>query len=115
MEIIAQSKGVRISPRKMRLIAKTLGGLMVKDALIKLSLIQKRGVVPIVKTIKSAVANALHNVKLKEENLQISQINIFEGPALKRYHPSTRGRTHPYKKRSSHIKVILKEAYGTKS
>lgn len=115
MEIIAQNKGVRISPRKVRLVTSVLRGLMVKDALISLSLVSKRGVRTIEKTLRSALSNALHNAKIGEERLVIDRIEVVPGPALKRYRPSTRGRQHPYKKRSSHIKVVLKEAYGTKS
>lgn len=115
MEIMAQTRGVRISPRKLRLVADTLRGLMVKNAIASLALVHKRGAREISKTLKSALANALHNAKAKEERLIIDRIEVLEGGALKRYHPSTRGRVHPYKKRSSHIKVVLKEANGTKS
>ena len=41
--------------------------------------------------------------------LLLRALPINEGQALKRFHPSTRGRMHPYKKRSSHITIVLKE------
>jgi large subunit ribosomal protein L22 len=59
------------------------------------------------KTLKSAIANALANKNLKQETLRIKMIDVLEAPAYKRYHPSTRGRVHPYKRRGSHIKVVL--------
>ncbi|OGH42314.1 MAG: 50S ribosomal protein L22 [Candidatus Levybacteria bacterium RIFCSPLOWO2_02_FULL_36_8b] len=115
MEVIAQSKSVRISPRKVRLVADSIKKKSAKDALNALFLIRKRGASVLWKTLKSAVANAVNNAKLKEENLFIKNIEITEGQALKRFHHSTRGRVHPYKKRGSHIRIVLEEKYGTKS
>ena len=59
------------------------------------------------KTLKSAVANALANKNLKQEELKIKSIDVLEAPSYKRYHPSTRGRVHPYKRKGSHIKIVL--------
>jgi large subunit ribosomal protein L22 len=67
------------------------------------------------KTLKSAVANAKNNAKLDEANLVIKAIEVSEGPAFKRFRPSTRGRVHPYKKRTSNITVILEDKNGTKN
>lgn len=122
MEIIAQSKSVKISPRKVSLVVSAIRGLSPDKALEVLSVTRKRASGAIEKTIKSALANALHNSKLSKEALVIDRIEVSPGQALKRYHPSSRGRTHPYKKKSSHIRVVLveKEAkkeviYGAKS
>lgn len=115
MEIIAQSKSVRISPRKIRLVVSVLRKSSAKEAVTALSLMRKRGALPVLKTLKSAVANAVNNAKLKEDDLMIKAIEISEGQALKRFHPSTRGRIHPYKKRASHIRIVLEEKYGTKN
>ncbi|MCL5746949.1 MAG: 50S ribosomal protein L22 [Patescibacteria group bacterium] len=112
MEIEAKGKSLRISPRKLRLIADSLRGLMAEKAINKLTLIKKRGALIIMKTLKSAIANAVSNSKLKKENLYIKSIEVLEGASLKRFHPSTRGRAHPYKKRSSHLKIILEEKGG---
>lgn len=110
------SKSVRISPRKARIVADAVRNLSITDALNALKVIRKRGARPIAKTIQSAVANAVNNAKLEQANLMIAKIDIDEGTAFKRYHPSTRGRIHPYKKRTSHILVVLKEVKnGTKS
>ncbi|MBI2431084.1 MAG: 50S ribosomal protein L22 [Candidatus Levybacteria bacterium] len=115
MEIKAESHNVRISPRKVRLIADAIREHSVQEALRILSVLYKRAGGALQKTLKSAIANAVNNKKLKEENLRIKSIEIGGGMALKRYHPSTRGRMHPYKKRASHIKVILEEVHGTKN
>lgn len=114
MEIIAKTTATRISPRKVRLVADTIRRKPVKQALEALSLSDKRGSYVLLKVIKSAVANAINNVKVSTDNLMIETLEITEGPFLKRFRPSTRGRVHPYKKRSSHIKVVLKEKGGGK-
>ena len=61
------------------------------------------------KTLKSAVANAITNAKLDQKNLVIASVTVNESQPFKRFRPSTRGRIHPYKKRGSHLTIILKE------
>lgn len=108
MEVRAIAKSVRISPRKVRLIADAIRNLSIDDALHVLDAAEKRAALPIAKTLKSAVANAINNAKLERAQLTIGSIQISEAQALKRFHPSTRGRIHPYKKRGSHITIVLK-------
>jgi len=107
MEIIAQTKSVRISPRKVRLVADVIRKLSVKDAIKALEVIKNRGAYSLEKTLKSAIANAVSNAQLLEETLFIKSIDVVEGQALKRFHASTRGRIHPYKRKSSHIRITL--------
>ncbi len=118
MEIIAISKSTRIAPRKVRLVADAIRKLSLDDALKALTVLKKRGGAPLEKTLKSAIANALNNKNLKQDTLRIKAIDVSEAPAYKRYHPSTRGRVHPYKRKGSHIRVVLTEkgeTNGTKS
>lgn len=105
----AYAKSIRISPRKVRLVADAVRDMSAKQAITTLSLVRKRGATILMKTIQSAIANAVHNKKIAEDNLLIDKLMVHEGPFLKRFHASTRGRVHPFKKRSSHITVILKE------
>ena len=107
-KVSATTKGVRVSPRKVRLVADSVRNMTAKDAIEALTLIHKRGASVLLKTIQSAVANAVNNSKLNADSLIIDVLEINEGPFLKRFHASTRGRVHPFKKRSSHITVILK-------
>lgn len=115
MEVRAENNNIKISTRKVRLVADAIRSLSIKDALRVLATARKKASRVLEKTIKSAVANAVHNAKLKQENLKIKSIEVTEGTAMKRFRPSTRGRVHPFKKRSSHIRIILEEAYGAKS
>ncbi len=115
MEVKAESKNVRMSPRKISLIADALRNKTVAQAYAMLAVVRQRAGGVLEKTLKSAIANAVHNAKLKEETLVIKTIEVTQAQALKRFHPSTRGRVHPYKRRGSHIRIVLEEAHGTKS
>lgn len=107
MDYIAQSKNVKISPRKVRLVVDSLKKRNIEEALSILKVISKRASLPVRKTIESAIANAASAHKTKKEDLLIKGIVVNEGISYKRYHYAGRGRTRPYKKRTSHIKVIL--------
>ena len=107
MEIIASTKSIRVAPRKVRLVADAIRNLSLEQALKNLSVIKNRGSVVLEKTLKSAIANALNNNNLKQETLTIKSIFVSEAPAYKRFHPSTRGRVHPYKRKGSHVKIVL--------
>lgn len=111
MEVKAITRSVIISPRKLSLIADSMRGKSAMTALNDLTLTKKRGTGIIVKTLKSAMSNA---TKTAKEDLYIRRIEINEGASLKRFQPSTRGRAHPYKKRASHLTIILEEKGGNK-
>lgn len=106
MEIVARSQ-VRVAPRKVRIVADLVRKLSLEDALKTLTLLKKRGSVSLEKTLRSAIANAETNNNLKRETLTIKSIDVLEAPSYKRFHPSTRGRVHPYKRRGSNIKIVL--------
>ncbi len=108
MQVSAKTS-VRVAPRKVRLVADAVRNLSLEDALNALSVIKNRGSVSLEKTLKSAIANAVNNNKLSRENLKIKSIDVLEAPSYKRYHPSTRGRIHPYKRRGSNITIVLEE------
>lgn len=109
MQLVTRINNIRTSTRKVRLVADSIRGLSIDEALDALSVIQKRGALDLNKALKSAVANAVNNSKLDKVNLVIKNIDVNEGTSLKRFHPSTRGRFHPYKKRSSNIRIVLEE------
>ena len=109
MKIIAKSTSVRVSPRKVRLVADSIRMMSAEDALKALTVINKRGGYVLEKVLSSAITNAVNNVNAKKELLFIKNIDITEGISFKRFHPSTRGRVHPYKKRGSNIVIVLEE------
>lgn len=107
LKFVAESKNVKVSPRKMRLVVDGVKNLSISNALAQLSVVNKRAAVPIQKTIASAIANAVHNGKVNKDDLVISEMFVNEGIVYKRFHYAGRGRIRPYKKRASHLKVIL--------
>ncbi len=107
MEVKAEQKFIRISARKIRLIAQAIKNLLPQEALLKLSFTNKNGAKELAKVIKEAISNAVNVKKLTEKNLRFKEIIIGEGPSLKRWRAKARGRISPIKKRTCHIKVIL--------
>lgn len=107
MSVKAESKGVRMSPRKVGAVAHLVRGRTVADAIVILEHAPRRAALPVLKTIKSAAANATHNHNYKEDGLRIVEITVNHGPRTKRYRPAAMGRALPYQKRSSHIRVLV--------
>ncbi len=106
-EVIAISKNIKISPRKVRLVADAVKKEKLPVALAKLYALNKRASGPIKKALESAIANAVHNHQVNKDDLTIKDIIVGEGITYKRYHYASRGRVHPYKRRTSHIRVVL--------
>ena len=107
MSVIAIAKSVRISPRKVSEVATLVRGRTVADALVILENTPRNAATQVIKTIKSAQANAGHNHNYKVESLRITEISVTPGPRSKRFRPVSRGMAHPYQKRTSHIRVVV--------
>ena len=98
-----------MSPRKVRLVVNTIRGLSVSAAETRLSFLPKLAAQPVLKLLRSAVANAEHNFKLDKSNLYVRHIVADGGPTLKRFRPRAFGRAAPIRKRTTHISLILAE------
>jgi len=109
MEVKASLKYLHISPRKVRLIAGLVKKLPVKEAESQLRYSSQRSAQPMLKLLRSAIADAENNFHLEKDNLYIAGIRVDEGPALKRWRARARGTAYPIKKRSSHVFLVLKE------
>jgi len=107
MSVQAISKGVRISPRKVSVVAALVRGRTVADALTILQYTTRRAATPVRKTIQSARANAEHNHNFKPDSLRIVEISVTPGPRLKRYRPAAHGRALPFERKTAHIRVIV--------
>lgn len=108
MEYSATAKYVHMSPRKVRLVARAIIGKRVGAALSVLMVRFKVAAEPIRKVLASALDNAKQK-KAITDALIISSIDVMGGPVMKRWHAVSKGAAHSYKKRMSHIKVVLKE------
>ncbi len=109
MSVQAKLRYTRTSPRKVRLVVNLIRGLQVDEAEKVLQFTVKRSAKPILKLLKSAVANAEHNFNLKKEDLYITEIKVDGGPTIKRFRPRARGVAFPIEKRTSHISITVGE------
>jgi large subunit ribosomal protein L22 len=107
MPVKAIARGVRMSPRKVGVVASLVRGRSVADALTILEHTPRRSALVVSKVIASAKANADYNHGFKPDTLTISTITVTPGPRLKRFRPVSHGRAHPFMRRTSHITVIV--------
>ena len=109
MRIKAVSKNTGLSPRKVRLLIDMVRGKKVEDALniLKFAPTPQAGIVA--KAVKSAAANAENNFHMDPAELKVVTIYADEAQSVKRFRPAARGRAARFKKRSSHITVIVAE------
>lgn len=116
MEITAKLNYYRTSPQKVRLVADLIRGKKVTNALSQLNFSKKKSAPIVARLLNSAISNAKHNFRIDTEktDLYIKEIRVDEGPAYKRYKAQWRGTTHPYKRRTSHITVVLEERQKSK-
>ncbi len=112
MDITARAKYLRISPRKLRLVAELLSGKKVGDALAMLQFLPQRGAKLVRKVMVAAVANAEQRPQVDVDTLVVKGVQIDGGPSLKRFQARAMGRVNRILKRSSHITVVLKEGPG---
>ena len=106
----ASATHIRISPRKVRMVVDTVRGKSVSQALSILGFTRKKAALPVQKLLKSAVANAVESGGISDvDTLVIDRIMVDEGPTLKRYMPRARGRATPIRKRTSHIRIMLRQ------
>lgn len=106
MEAKAVQKYIITSPRKLREVVFLIKKMKPAVAIEQLPFSYKRAAEPLVKVIKTAIANATQKGASSDE-LIFKEIQINEGPRLRRFRAASRGRAKPYKKRMSHIRVVV--------
>jgi large subunit ribosomal protein L22 len=109
MEVQAVAKYVKRTPRKARLVADSVRGLKVGDALAFLEFSPKHAAMDVAKVIKSAAANAEHNFNLNREELVVKQLLVDEGPTMKRLRFRSRGMASQYFRRTCHITAVVED------
>jgi len=103
----ASAKQLRITPRKINLIADLIRNKDVNEALVILRFTPKKGAKLLYKIVKSAVANAENNFKQDKNSLFVKEIVVGKATTLKRSVPISKGRVHPILKRSAHVLVTI--------
>lgn len=114
MAIVAKLNNLRISARKVRLVADLIRRKPVEEAQTILRFAVKRSSPIILKLLNQAIANAKNNFKLDEKDLYVSKLTVDEGPKLKRWRPRARGSASPIEKKTSHITLVLESKNPTK-
>ncbi|MAG44870.1 50S ribosomal protein L22 [bacterium] len=110
MKITAKLRHLRMSPRKVRLVANLVRGMDVIQAKTQLKFMSKRAAGHVLKLLESAIANAKNNFNIQNENnLFIFEIRVDQGPSLKRWRARAMGRAARILKRTSHITLVLDE------
>lgn len=107
-QAIAQLRFLQMAPRKVRLVADTIRGLTVRQAEAQLMLRPRRAAEPLLKLLRSCVANAV-GLHMQPARLFVAHITVDQGPMLKRSLPRAMGRATPLQKKMSHIVIGLRE------
>jgi large subunit ribosomal protein L22 len=114
MEFRAQTRFVRVSPQKARLVLELIKGKRVEDALNTLMFTKKRVAAKVEKLLRSAVQNANYLSAEKNIDVDIDQLYVRhavanDGPRMKRIRPAPMGRAFRYVRRIAHIEIALAE------
>ena len=109
MEVQALTRNARMSPKKVREVARTIQGRPATDAVEYLTLIPRKSARLIAKTLKSAIANAENNKNLAADSLTVKSAVVENGPVLKRFKAGAKGSAMPRRKKMSHIRIVLSD------
>ena len=105
--ITASLNNYRQSPRKVRVVANTVRGKRVADALDLLAFLPKKATSPLSGLILSAIANAKNNFNIEKEGLFVKEIRVDTGVTMKRSLPRARGSASRINKRTCHVLLML--------
>ena len=109
MEVYAITKNIPMSAQKMREVVRQIQGMPALQAQAVLAVVSRKGARVVSKTLKSAIANAENNNKLRPETLRIKEAVAGAATTLKRFQPKARGSAGPILKRRCHIKITLSD------
>jgi large subunit ribosomal protein L22 len=109
MEVFAIQKNIPMSAQKMREVVRQIQGLPALQAQAVLAVVPRKGARFAAKTLKSAIANAENNNKLRPETLRIKEAVAGAATTIKRFQPKARGSAGPILKRRCHIKITLSD------
>lgn len=107
MRVTAKLNYLHISPRKVRAVVGLVKKMNPREAMAQLRFVPNRASQPLMKLIKSALANAENNFYIDTESARISEFKVDGGPVFKRFRPASRGRASALKKKTSHVTLVL--------
>ena len=109
MKVTAELNNLRISPRKVKLVADLIKGMDALEAVAQLDVAIKKTSGYMQKLLLSAIANAENNFGLSKSNLYVLDAVVGAGPTLKRWMPKAYGRAGQILKRTSKVRIVLEE------
>lgn len=110
MQATAKVTYVRIAPRKVQIVLDLIRNQPADKAMAVLKHTPKAACEPLMKLLKSAMANAETNNNMDVSRLYVAECSVSQGPTLKRMRPRAQGRSFRINKKTSHITLVLKEA-----
>jgi large subunit ribosomal protein L22 len=108
-QAMAIARNIRVSPRKLNLVAQQIRGKKVDRALNELTFSQKRIAGAVKKALQSAIANAENNHDLDVDDLIVKEASVGKNLVMKRFHPRARGNSGGIEKFFSQITIIVEE------
>jgi large subunit ribosomal protein L22 len=108
-EAQAITRNIRVSPRKLGLVAALIRGRTAQDAVATLTFSKRRIAQTVKKTLESAIANAENNHRLDVDQLVVARAEVGRAVVMKRFHARGRGRASRVEKWFSHLKIVVAE------
>jgi len=109
MVATAKATYIRIAPRKVQIVLDLIRNQPADKAMAILKYTPKAACEPLMKLLKSAIANAENNNNMDVSKLYVAECSVCQGPTLKRIRPRAQGRAFRINKKTSHITLVLKE------
>ncbi len=108
-EALAQGLMLRVSPRKLNLVAALIRGMPVGKAVTALSFTRKRAAGMVKKVLESAIANAENNHGLDVDRLVVAEASVGKHLVMKRLHARARGRAARILKPFSRLRIVVRQ------
>src|SRR5258708_1178059 len=109
MEVQAVLRNARMSAQKVREVVRQIQAFSPQEPVAILAVVPRKSARLVAKTLKSAIANAENNNRMKPETLRIKEAVAGTATTMKRFVPKARGSAGPILKRICHIKIVLSD------
>ena len=100
---------IRVSPRKLNLVAGMIRNQPAGAAIATLTFSKRRIAQQVRKAVESAVANAENNHQLDVDRLVVTKAEVGRGIVMRRFHARGRGRAARVEKWFSNLRIVVQE------
>ncbi|MGE0718495.1 MAG: 50S ribosomal protein L22 [Alphaproteobacteria bacterium] len=108
-EAMAVSRQIRVSPRKLNVVAASIRGMDCGAAVQRLTFLHRRVAIDVRKVLQAAIANAENNHQLDVDRLYVKEASVGRTFSIKRFHARARGRAAKVEKPFSNLTVVVRE------